>query len=238
MEEMKEPVQDMILKRIRRWGWILLLPLVLFRGDPIPQGVDEQGASMGRTTACWETRKPSSDGPLPGWLQNVTEDISSAHRVPPQLVISIILTESRGNPLRVSPKGAKGLMQLMPVVIQQYHVKDPYDPAMNIRAGVKYLVDLLEEFSGNLPLALAAYNAGPTAVRRYGGIPPFEETQAFVRRVSDLFHSLDPRPRIVRPAGNSCGGEPGAADPRLISFSGSPQGFSPGGKRNSTGEPG
>jgi hypothetical protein len=237
MEEMKEWVQDMILKSIRRWGWILLLPLVLFRGDPIAQGVEEQGANIGGATACRETHSPSSKGPLPEWLQNVTEDIASEHRVPPQLIISIILTESRGNPRRVSPKGAKGLMQLMPVVIQQYQVKDPYDPVTNIRAGVKYLVDLLEEFSGDLPLALAAYNAGPTAVRRYRGIPPFEETQAFVRRVSDLFHSLDPRPRIVRPAVNSCGGEPGAADPRLISFTESPRGSLLGLKKNSTGEP-
>jgi hypothetical protein len=238
MEEMKEWVQGMVPKRIRRWGWILLLPLVLFMGDSIPHGADEQGANIGRPAACGETRIPSSDGPLPEWLQNVTEDIASEHRVPPQLIISIILTESRGNPLRVSPKGAKGLMQLMPGVIRQYHVKDPYDPVTNIRAGVKYLVDLLEEFSGNLPLALAAYNAGPTAVHKYGGIPPFEETQAFVRRVRHLFHSLDPRARIVRPAVNSGGGEPGAADPRPISFTESPGGFLLGAKRNSTGEPG
>jgi hypothetical protein len=238
MEEMEEWVQDMILKSIRLWGWILLLPLVLFRGDPIAQGVEEQGANIGGATACRETHSPSSKGPLPEWLQNVTEDIASEHRVPPQLIISIILTESRGNPRRVSPKGAKGLMQLMPVVIEQYHVKDPYDPETNIRGGVKYLVDLLEEFSGNLPLALAAYNAGPTAVRRYKGIPPFEETQTFVRRVRNLFHSLDPRPKTVRPAMNSDRGEPGAADPRLISFTESPGGSLLGLKKNSTGEPG
>jgi len=117
-------------------------------------------------------------------------------------------------------------MQLMPVVMQHYQVKDPYDPVTNIRAGVQYMVNLLEEFSGDLTLALAAYNAGPTAVRRYRGVPPFAETQAFILRVSDLFHSLEPRPRMVHLAMNSGGGERGApADSRPMSFSGSPRSF-------------
>jgi soluble lytic murein transglycosylase-like protein len=82
-------------------------------------------------------------------------------------------------------------MQLMPVVAQHYKVADPYDPAANIRAGVQYLGNLLEEFSGDLPLALAAYNAGPTAVRKYRGVPPFAETQAFVKKVSLLFQATN-----------------------------------------------
>jgi hypothetical protein len=116
-------------------------------------------------------------------------------------------------------------MQLMPVVVQHYQVKDPFDPVTNIQAGVQYLVNLLGEFSGDLTLALAAYNAGPTAVRKYRGIPPFAETQAFVLRVSDLFHSLEPRPMVVHLVMNSDGAEPAAVEIRPTSFSGSPRGL-------------
>ncbi len=136
------------------------------------------------------------EGPLPGWLSAITESIACEHGVSPRLVKFIIWTESQGNPRKVSAKGAKGLMQLMPVVVQHYKVSDPYDPVANIRGGVQYLANLLDEFSGNIPLALAAYNAGPAAVRKYGGIPPFAETQSFVKKVSESFHLAETSPLI------------------------------------------
>jgi hypothetical protein len=160
---------------------------------------------------------------FPSWLLSMTEKIAFEHGLSPWLVKSIILTESNGNPRKISPKGAKGLMQLMPVVVNHYQVKDPFDPVTNIQAGVQYLVNLLGEFSGDLTLALAAYNAGPTAVRKHRGIPPFAETQAFVLRVSDLFHSLEPKARVVHLAMNSGGAEPSAVEIRPFSFSGSPR---------------
>ena len=106
-----------------------------------------------------------------------------------KLVDSIIRAESNGDTRAVSRKGAMGLMQLMPGTAKEYQVSDPFDPAANIRGGARYLKDLLEEFSGNLSMALAAYNAGPGAVRKYQGIPPYPETQDFVRKVQDRYLS-------------------------------------------------
>ena len=105
------------------------------------------------------------------------------------MVDSLIRAESNGDAKAISPKGAMGLMQLMPGTAKEYQVSDPFDPVANIRGGARYLKDLLEEFAGNLSLALAAYNAGPGAVRRYRGIPPFPETQDFVQKVQDRYLS-------------------------------------------------
>jgi hypothetical protein len=109
--------------------------------------------------------------------------ICDEHGVPPKLVYAIIQVESQGNPRAVSRKGAMGLMQLMPEMIKLYQLVDPFDPLENINAGVRHLKYLLTEFSGNLPLTLAAYNAGPRAVRKYQGVPPYPETKNYLRKV-------------------------------------------------------
>ncbi|HGM5424903.1 TPA: lytic transglycosylase domain-containing protein [Pseudomonas aeruginosa] len=103
-------------------------------------------------------------------------------RMSPTLVTLMIHEESRFNPTAVSPKGAKGLMQLMDAVSEELGV-DPFDPESNIRGGTKHLARLYRTFGGNLKLAIAAYNAGEGAVRKYGGIPPYEETQNYVSRI-------------------------------------------------------
>ncbi len=103
-------------------------------------------------------------------------------RMSPTLVTLMIHEESRFNPTAVSPKGAKGLMQLMDAVSEELGV-DPFDPESNIRGGTKHLARLYRAFGGNLKLAIAAYNAGEGAVRKYGGIPPYEETQNYVSRI-------------------------------------------------------
>src|SRR5204862_6369346 len=97
---------------------------------------------------------------------------------------AVIQAESAYQPGARSSKGAMGLMQLMPETAIQYQAGNPYDPRANIEAGVKYLRSLLDQFE--LPLAIAAYNAGEGAVRRFGGIPPFPETQAYVAKVLSL----------------------------------------------------
>ena len=107
------------------------------------------------------------------------------------LIRAIIHAESAYQPDAQSPKGAQGLMQLMPLTQAEVHVADPFDPAENIRGGSLYLSRLLEEFRGDVELAAAAYNAGAAAVHRYGGIPPFDETQEYVRRVKILQRRYD-----------------------------------------------
>lgn len=108
---------------------------------------------------------------------------SGKYNVEPALVKAIIKAESNFNHRAVSRKGAKGLMQLMPATASYLQVRDSFHPENNIEGGVKYVRYLLNFFNGNLPLALAAYNAGENAVLRYGGIPPYRETQTYVTRV-------------------------------------------------------
>jgi soluble lytic murein transglycosylase-like protein len=114
----------------------------------------------------------------------IIESASDRHGVPARLLKAVIQIESAFQPRARSHKGAMGLMQLMPTTARQYEVGNPYDPTTNIEGGTKYLKKLLSEFE--LPLALAAYNAGEGAVRRFGGIPPYAETQAYVAKVLGL----------------------------------------------------
>ena len=117
-------------------------------------------------------------------------EIHSASRfnaVDESLIRAIIHAESAYQPDAQSPKGAQGLMQLMPSTQVELDVTNPFDPADNIRGGAYYLSRLLDEFGGDFELAAAAYNAGPMAVTKYGGIPPYEETREYVRRIKILY---------------------------------------------------
>jgi soluble lytic murein transglycosylase-like protein len=109
--------------------------------------------------------------------------VAREHGLSPELIKAVALVESGFNTHAVSPKGAQGLMQLMPATARQYGVKDAFDPLQNLRAGTIHLRKLLDEFDGDLTLALAAYNAGAGAVRRHGGVPAYRETQEYVRKV-------------------------------------------------------
>jgi Rod binding domain-containing protein len=128
-------------------------------------------------------------GPLPAQVERfrgLIEDSASRYGLEPALVAAVITQESAGKPEAVSPVGAQGLMQLMPHTADSLGVSDPFDPRENIDGGCRYLRDMLNLFEGEEKVALAAYNAGPTAVRRYGGVPPYPETQKYVSRVSQL----------------------------------------------------
>jgi soluble lytic murein transglycosylase-like protein len=120
------------------------------------------------------------------------EQESAANDVDPNLVRAVIQAESAFNPWARSRKGAMGLMQLMPGTARQFGVRDPYNPVENIRAGVAYLKRLLVRFAHNVELALAAYNAGPKAVERYGTkVPPYRETRNYVAKIRSATASVD-----------------------------------------------
>ena len=117
---------------------------------------------------------------------DVVNRFSLRHGVDPSLVRAVIHAESAFRADAVSPKGAGGLMQLMPGTAKRFNVADRFNPEENIAGGVAYLALLLEMFRGDRELAVAAYNAGENAVKRYGGIPPYQETKTYVRRVMQL----------------------------------------------------
>ncbi len=114
------------------------------------------------------------------------------------LVYAVIEAESAGRPDAVSRVGVRGLMQLMPWMAAEMGVTTPFDPAQNIAGGTQYLPGLLKAFNNNLTLALAAYNAGPATVRKYGGVPPFPETEAYVKMVIQLAREIERGATSVR----------------------------------------
>jgi hypothetical protein len=116
-------------------------------------------------------------------LWPAVEEAARSHGLDPRLVDLVIRMESGYNPRAVSPKGARGVMQLMPATASMYGVANLFDPLQNIRAGVRYLKDLFQRFNSDVSLALAAYNAGPEAVEKHGGVPPYDETRSYVRAI-------------------------------------------------------
>ncbi len=134
-----------------------------------------------RSTVNWHTTQLFTDR-----FSAEIEREARRFNVDPALVRAVIHAESAFNPQAISPKGAQGLMQLMPPTASDLGVSNAMDINQNIYGGVKYLSWMLERFNGDIRLATAAYNAGPGAVQRYGGIPPFAETQAYTERVAIL----------------------------------------------------
>lgn len=124
-------------------------------------------------------------------LEPFIQEAATTHGMSADLIRAVIQTESRFNPLAVSRVGAQGLMQLMPETARTVGIENPFDPRENILGGTKYLSHLLGRFKGNTAKALAAYNAGPTVVARHNGVPPFRETQGYVRKIQKLVVDTD-----------------------------------------------
>ena len=119
-------------------------------------------------------------------IDRYINEAAARHHVDPNLVRALVKVESNFNPRAVSSKGAMGLMQLMPATARMYAVRNPFDVAQNVDAGVRHLKGLLDNFKGDVRLSLAAYNAGEGAVQRNGGIPPYTETRNYVKRITNL----------------------------------------------------
>jgi len=154
----------------------------------------------------------------PEAIRQVIGRTSSQFKVDPQLVDAVVRVESGYDPKALSPKGAQGLMQLIPATAARFGVENPFDPAENVGGGVRYLSELLTEFKGSVPLTLAAYNAGEGAVERYGGIPPYAETRDYVRKVTELYPASSPAgditPPGATPGGSKLAGTVSRREPR------------------------
>lgn len=168
---------------LRGGGQIVCAPSLVSRIEPDEVEYPDPTAAAPRAVAAAVAPAPvATPGPARPYDELVGQ-AATANAVDPRLVHAMISVESGYRSDARSPKGAMGLMQLMPATAQQYAVKNPYDPKANVDAGVRHLKSLLGRYS--IDLALAAYNAGEAAVARYKGIPPYRETREYVSRVME-----------------------------------------------------
>jgi len=173
--------------------WSLLLILLLFPAH-LPADIywfkGEDGVihftNVPRADRPWRLYlREKEKGPTD--LERLIRAVASRHGMDPALIKAVIAAESGFDPKAISTKGAKGLMQLMPSTAEILGIRDPFDPEENLEAGTRYLKALLGRFGGDLSLALSAYNAGPEAVERFGGMPPYEETRRYVSKVLQYY---------------------------------------------------
>ncbi|HUP46411.1 MAG TPA: lytic transglycosylase domain-containing protein [Thermoanaerobaculia bacterium] len=144
-----------------------------------------EGGGKGKTIVeVPVTKKPRVLRAVPASLAGIFEDAGRLYSLDPLLLAAVARQESRFQTRAVSPAGARGVMQLMPRTAASLGVTDSFDPRQNILGGAKYLRMLLDQFRGDVSLSLAAYNAGPGAVRKHGGIPPYRETKAYVAAIT------------------------------------------------------
>ncbi len=169
----------------RQYGWLrgsIFVALALVVPNPLEQSTWSVPLPARVTT----TMQCMNAIPAPGPYDSLIREAASLYRVEVALIRSVIEAESGFDASAVSPAGALGLMQLTPTIVAALGVENPLNPRDNIMAGTRLLRELLDRNHGNLEMALASYNAGPTAVALYGAVPPFKETQGYVKRVTEL----------------------------------------------------
>jgi soluble lytic murein transglycosylase-like protein len=152
---------------------------VMSGGKALPVAAHIQAAAAGAATPATKPVPGAGDSRFAGLI----EQYAQKHGLDAALIRRVIEMESGFDPKAVSRKGAVGLMQLMPGTAKDMGVTDPFDPEENIAGGSKYLAGLIQRYEGDLSRALAAYNAGPETVRKYGGVPPYPETERYVERI-------------------------------------------------------
>lgn len=179
---------------LRNGGQVLCERTLLDRIEPdeIPAGHPNAAASLGTPAAAAAPAPielPMNRPRRPRPYAQIIASVSEEHGVNPNLIHALIQVESGYRPHARSPKGAMGLMQLMPDTVARYTVADPFDPIANIRAGTRHLKHLLDKFG--IRGALAAYNAGEGVVRKFQGVPPYRETQKFVTRILEIMNASE-----------------------------------------------
>jgi Transglycosylase SLT domain len=175
--------------RALAWTVLALFPTLVAAADvKIVIGASGRKVIVNENSAQHTRRMSAKLVPIPDAdLQPLIDRHSGDQDLDPRLVQAVIQAESGYNVRALSNKGAIGLMQLMPATASLLGVSNPYDPDDNIRGGTRYLRQMINRFAGRLEFAIAAYNAGPGAVERHGGIPPYAETRAYVKRVLSLY---------------------------------------------------
>lgn len=180
---------------IRALAWLVLALSTAFAavGDVrIVVGASGRKVILNESSVQRSRRLSAKLAALPdAGLEPMIARHSGDQNLDPKLVRALIQAESGYNVKAVSNKGAIGLMQLMPDTASELKIRNPYDPDQNIRGGTLYLRQMIDHFAGKVELAIAAYNAGPGAVEKHGGIPPFAETRDYVRRVLALWRGAD-----------------------------------------------
>lgn len=172
----------------------LVIPFQSASAKPISASVKKISGKKTRIMTCDQYSRETLLNKASKYQKSIT-DAARKHRVSPNLITAVIAVESCFRPKARSHAGAAGLMQLMPATGRRFGVKDRYNHTRNIMAGTKYLKFLLNRFQGNVLLASAAYNAGEGSVDKYNGVPPYRETQAYVKKVLAVYKKLNAKPQ-------------------------------------------